>query len=62
MEQADDLERLRRAEEDLEQRLRMRLRKATDAADGHFMPKADPVAKNLAFLFAKVRRQRRALE
>jgi len=62
MHHEDDLERSRRVEEDLRQRLRMRLGKATEAADAHLVSKADPVAKNLAFLFAKARKRRQVLE
>lgn len=55
------LERSRRIEEDLRQRLQARLR-SVEAGDAQGAPGKDPVAVRLAFLLAKTRRRREALE
>ncbi len=56
------LERSRRTEDDLRQRLRERLRKAAEAKHAHRVLKPDPVAKRLGFLVAKAGKRRQALE
>jgi hypothetical protein len=54
------LERSRRVEEELGERLRGRVRQSADSADAHRAP--DPARKRLEFLLAKARDQAQAAE
>jgi len=58
MQNEEHLERSRRVEEELGERLRVRVRQSADSADAHRAP--DPVRKRLAFLLAKARDQAQA--
>jgi hypothetical protein len=56
------LERSKHTEADFEDRLEARLKKRLEMGGADRAPNPDPVAKRLAFLAAKARTQRRAVE
>ena len=60
MQNEQHLDRSRRVEEELAERLRVRLRQSAESADAHSEP--DPVRKRLEFLLAKARDQGQAAE